>query len=96
MGFSNSYHGSSAQTGPSWEEMSPEQKEAFLVEQKAIKARQAAYEEEQNKKKIIKGVFIGILVIVLLVILIIAISSCAPYMKKGWEEGQKIAEELLN
>lgn len=95
MGSGGGHHGGSGYTGPSWDEMSPAQKEAYLEQQKQAKIRQAEYEEKEKKRKIRKGIFIGIGIAILIVIIILLVRACAPAFKEGWEQGQKIGEDLF-
>lgn len=84
------HHGSLSYSGPPWDEMSPEQKEAYLEQQRQAKIKQAQYEEQERKRKIRKGILIGIGVAIVLGLLIVLICWLAPAFKEGWEQGQKI------
>ncbi len=69
MGSGGQNHGSTYNT-KTWDEMSPEEKEAYLAQRKQAEIRQREYLEEQRKRKKRNAILIGIGLIILLILII--------------------------
>ncbi len=59
------------QTKPNWDDMTPEEKEKYLEEQKQAKIRAEKYAEEERRRKKITWAFFGIAAIILIIVIIV-------------------------
>lgn len=92
MGSGAAQHGGSVYTGPSWDEMSPEQKEDYLEQKRQVKIRLAQYEEEERKRKIKNGILVGIGVVIVLGLLIL-LTCCSTL---AFHENWKLSQQVMN
>ncbi len=69
MGSGGQYHGSTSNT-KTWDEMTPEEKEAYLAQRRLAEMRQREYLEEQRRRKKRNAILIGIGLIILLALII--------------------------
>lgn len=70
MGAGGAYHGGSSMSESSWDEMSPEQKEAYLKQQKQAKIKAEEYSAAKRRRKVGWGIFFGIVALIVIVIII--------------------------
>lgn len=77
MGSGGQNHGSASNV-KTWDEMTPEEKEAYLAQRRLAEMRQREYLEEQRRRKKRNAILIGIGLVILLIPIILLI----VYIKK--------------